>query len=446
MKKLFLFIMVALTGAFYANAQKAPSWVSQRPISDKDYIGIGMASTSDDNYMDKAKQNALADIASQIATKVDAEAFIHTVDVDGKSRELFEEKITGTMSAWVEGIEIKDTYTGDGKHYVYCTLNKELYRKNAEARRSDAIQKGSDYLKKGRTAEEELNLTQALFLYGKGLEAVEPWIFMDLNTTIDGEKVNLPAELYNAYVSIFGGMAITTNVNNIEAEAFKVINIPLAACLSKNGEVVPNVKLKAWFVRGEGTITPPIETDINGTSEFYVTNITSKDKVQEIRIAIDDSFTSTLPQTYQELLKKQSLPVAKVTVSLAKGATTAYVYASDQNDLEGIEKKISSLISKDFFKLTEDADNADCLVEVSSSLDMGNVISGASNLNTNYCTVTVKVYNNHTDELVLDYSVERVKALSPTDATVNETLSLCINEVMKRVKRNLPTKLKNMNL
>ena len=78
-----LSVLVAMLGAIQCMAQ-APAWVTQRPISDKEYIGIGIAGLSDDDYMKVAAQNALADIASQVATKVENESFLHTVDVDGK--------------------------------------------------------------------------------------------------------------------------------------------------------------------------------------------------------------------------------------------------------------------------------------------------------------------------------------------------------------------------
>ena len=132
--------------------------------------------------MKVAAQNALSDIASQVATKVENESFLHTVDVDGKSRQLFEDKIISKMAAWIEGAELKDSYTDSDKYYVYYTLDKKLHKKNSDARRNEAIAKGVDYLNKGRAAEESSNLTQAVQLYGKGLEAVEPWIFLNLNT------------------------------------------------------------------------------------------------------------------------------------------------------------------------------------------------------------------------------------------------------------------------
>ena len=104
MKRIFA-IISSLVAVMTMSAQ--PAWVNQHPVSDTEYMGVGFASLSESDYVQKATSNALADIASQIAIKVDASSFMHTVDVDGKSRELFEEKVQNSMAAYLEGQEFR---------------------------------------------------------------------------------------------------------------------------------------------------------------------------------------------------------------------------------------------------------------------------------------------------------------------------------------------------
>ncbi len=446
MKRLFITLACVATTTVAIMAQ-APQWVVTHPVSEKEYVGIGSASLSDADHVKKATANALADISSQIAIKVENNSFLHTVDVDGKSREMLEDKIEGSLAAWIEGQELKESYSSEDTYYVYYTLDKKKYAKNTETRRKQILSTGIDYLQKGRDAEASMNLTQALRLYCQGLESVTPWLFMNLTATIDGSTTNIPVELYNSCINLFAGMAITTNVANIEGESFKAINTPIAGCLSKNGEVVPNVKLKATFVTGSGAISPAIETDFNGTAEFYVTNITSKEKVQEVRISIDEEFVNSLPETGRELLKGQMWPSAKVTITLKNATVTAYIYMNEKNDLEGIEKQMSRLLTNNYFVVSEDPDAATCFIDISSEMDMGNTVGGGLyDLNTCYCTLTVKIYDNKSEELLLDYSVNRLKVLSPAQNTAEETIATGIREVMKRVNRELPGKLKKINL
>lgn len=442
MKRLILKMLFVLL-EFVPLWAQTPRWVTNHPVSEQEYIGIGMAPLSDADYMKKATQNALADIASQISIKLENNSFLHTVDVDGKARDMFEDKIQSSMAAWLEGQELKETYQSDDNYYVCYSLDKKVYARNSESRRKQVVQIGLDYLQKGREAESMMNLAQAVQLYGKGLEAVEPWVFMNLVS--DG--MNVPTELYHAFVNVFSNMTITTNVVQVEGEAFKAISIPLAGCLSKNGDVVPNVRLKASFVTGGGAVSEPIETDHTGTAEFYVTNITSKEGVQDLRISIDDSFMQALPDSYRQLLQNQVWPSAKVTVLLKSVPVTAYLYINDENDLEGIEKRISSLLTNNHFTMSEDSDASQIFIDLTTKMELGSVVTGGMyDLNTCYCTFILKFYNNKTEQLLLDYSVNQVKVLSPVHKSAEETIAMCIREVMKRVNRELPNRLKKLSL
>ena len=51
MKKHILTLLSIIFCTAYSAAQ-TPSWVSKRPVSEKEYIGIGMAQTNEANYID----------------------------------------------------------------------------------------------------------------------------------------------------------------------------------------------------------------------------------------------------------------------------------------------------------------------------------------------------------------------------------------------------------
>lgn len=446
MKNRILTLTLSWLCAFTMWAQ-VPAWVTTHPTSAEAYIGVGSAPVSDAEHIKKATQNALADIANQIALKVDNQSFLHVVDVDGKSRELFEDKIQTNLTTWLEGQELTDSYQSGDTYYVCYSLNKEVYAKNAEKRRSQVAQQGLTYLINGLAAESSLNLPQALQLYAKGLEAVEAWTFMDLTARYDDADVNVPAELYSAYLNVFSGMVITTNVAQVEGEAFKAVQTPIAGCLSKNGEPLPNIMLKAAFVTGSGALTSATKTDVNGTAEFYITNITAKDAVQEVAISIDDQFFNELPKAYRTLILRQSLPSAKITVAVKPTGNLAYIHINEQHDIEGLDRAIVTALGNNHFKVSENPDAANIFIDFTSTLAMGPEVTGGTyNLNTNLCTMVMKFYNNATEELLLTYSVNNLKVLTPVHMSAEETYSACIREIMKRVNRELPTRLKKMNL
>lgn len=425
---------------------QAPDWVQTHPVSDEAYVGVGMAPLSDADHVRKATQNALADMASQIALKVDDQSFLHTVDVDGRSRQLFEDKIKNSLTAWIEGHELVDSYRSDRNYYVYYKLSKKNYALHVEERRRQVSESGYEYLSQGQEAEASMDLKRAVELYAKGLELVEPWTFLNLEVSRQGGRVRVADQLYTSLLGVFSGMAITTNVHEVEGEPFKPVATPIAGCLSRRGEVVPGIPLAARFVKGKGETTPPIATDHTGTAEFYITNITAKEGVQEVRIAIDESCLATLPQSYKSLLSRQSWPEAKVTVILSNQPVLAYLFVKDDHDLEGCERNIGSLLTNNYFSMTDDPDAALCFIELESSVEIGTTIPGAAyDLNPCFCTLTLKFYNNKTEQLLLNYTLNRIKVLTPVTKSAEESIAMCIREVMKRVNRELPMKLKKLS-
>ena len=444
--KIFTLCFVALLCGFATLFAQEPDWVKSHPVSAEEYVGVGMAALSDPDYVKTATQNALADMATQIALKVENNSFLQTVDVDGHSRQLFEDKIQTSLAAWLEGQQLKDSYRSERNYYVLYTLSKKSYQVNVEERRRQVASTGYHYLLEGAQAESIMDLTRAVELYAKGLQEVEPWLFLNLVVVEDGQRINVANERYTSLTKVFSGLALTTNVQQVEGEPFKAVATPIAGCLSRGGVVVPGVKLVASFVKGSGEVTPAIVTDYNGTSEFYITNITSKESVQELRIAIDDSFVPSLPKAYIHLLQRQSWPSAKVTVALKAAPVMLYLLLKDDMDLEGIEKPIRSLLVNNYFALTDDPDKAQCFVEMESKLALGTVVMGGlTDLNTCLCSLEMKFYNNQTEQLILDYNLSQVRVLVPVNKSAEQGMQMCVREVMKRVNRELPMKLKKLS-
>ena len=119
---------------------------------------------------------------------------------------------------------------------------------------------------------------------------------------------------------------------------------------------------------------------------------------------------------------------------------------SNDHDLDGIERNISSLLNNNYFVISEDKASADYFAELTTKLEMGNVISGgAYNMNSCYCTLVLKIYDNNSSNLLLTYTVNGIKVLAPVHKTSGETIAMCNREVMKKVNRELPAQLKKLN-
>lgn len=439
------FSLMSLAACFTAAAQR-PAWVQTHPVSDTHYIGVGSASVADADHVSLATQRALTDITAQIATRIEATSFLHTVDTDGHSRELFEEQVHQSMTRYLEGQKLDDSYSDGTTYYVKYTLDREAYAKILAKRRATAVSEGLAALQQGRNALASGSLATAVQALSKGLDAVAPWTFLDLSVLDGGRTVDVAGELYRTLLDAFDGLTITLSDYNLDGEAFKPIASPVAACLSRAGITVPGIRLAAAFARGAGDVTPAIATDANGTAEFYVTNITSRDAVQELRITIDDSFRRSLPKAYAALIPASVWPEAKVTIQLPQQAPLAYIHVTG-DDLKGCVRQVQQLLTNEHFTVTDNPDAARVFIELGTGLDLGGAVSGELyDLNECHATLTLKFYDTKTEQLMLDYGVHRLRVLVPQNKSVEQTEAQCVREVMKRVKNELPRKLKTIRL
>ena len=443
MKKflLSLCLMISLVNLY----AKVPQWVTRKPVDNTKYIGIGMAPVSDPDYRNIAVTNAMLDIASQISINIESNSFMQTLDVDGHSRELFEEKVNSKVAANISGHELKDSYQSETHYYVYYELDRKKYEKFVAGQKKKGVELGLDYYTKGRAAEASHSYVNAVKLYAKGLEAIEPYLYLDLKAKYEGKSIDLPSELYNACVGVFSGFELVPNVTELAVEVFKPCPDPLAVCLSKAGEVVSNVSMKALFTTGDGALTADTKTDVTGTAVFYITNVTSKAAIQTVDVRVDDSFISELPDSYKALIDTSVFPRVTFTLVLVSPDYTAY-YEAVRNDIDACDRQIRSILANNNFDLSSD-NSADFYVSLMTIYEEGGKVSGELyDMKECFASLNLRIYDNKTRIEILNYNLPQIRVLVPASNSIQQAKAVCARELMKRANVQLPQELKKMNI
>lgn len=448
-KKRFAMTACLLSFALLLWAQDKPDWLTQRPVSSLNYTGIGMCPKSEKDYVQRAKQNALSDLVSEIKVNVESSSLLGTMENDGQVKSKFEEQIRLSAKEEIEGYKMVDTWQDDNEYWVYYQLNMFDYEEFLKARREKAIKEGFGYWYKGDAAMRGGQLQTAAEFFVKGLEAVQPAINQDLSCTYEGKTINVGQELYASMTSLFDGMAITTSVEKIEAEAFRGVEQDLAACLSKQGVALPAMKLKAAFVVGEGSLSQPSLTDQTGTSTFRINNITSKQTNQQVRITLDTDFLKNLQRgMYASLAGKllSEVPEANIQIVLKNARVAAYVDLQDEN-LQTMEQTVKSILTNNYFDVVADASMADVDVPLSTEFFTGQTVKGELyDMIECFSSLTLRLIDNRTGRELLNYSVPRVRTLVPAQKSVAQAKQMAARELMKRVQRELKMELQKIHI
>ena len=449
MKHWLLFILVISWFCFPLSGQQTnrPDWVKQHPVSGLSYIGIGMAEISEGDYQQKAKQNALSDLVSEIQVVIAANSLLNTLEDDGNVKQTFAESIRTEARAEIENFRLVDSWRSDNEYWVYYELNKDDYAALVEARRQKAIRNGFDFWYKGHITLQQGDLMTAIQLFSNGMEAIRSVLNQELFCSYEGKTINLATELYAALAGVFDGITIVLNPATVSATPFQGIREPIAIGVYRNGNPLRNIRLKAEFVSGSGDLSSMSPTDESGVAALYVRNITSKQAQQEIGISlIDDVFSLFRKGSYAALFKQMLsfLPGATLTINTAQTQTSAYV-RSAQSDIETVERTVKSLLNNHFFNVVASPSEADIIVTLDNKCRKGNTVPGELyNFIEFFSTLGIKIENNRTGQTMLNYSINDERTLVPENKSASQGKNMAARELIKRLNREFARELKKI--
>ena len=90
--------------------ENAPEWVSKTPLSNFNYIGIGMAPKSSSDYREKAQKMALTEISNSISVTVSSNNSLNVFQYDDTFNEFYRMNSMVSSAAFLEGYDIVDNF------------------------------------------------------------------------------------------------------------------------------------------------------------------------------------------------------------------------------------------------------------------------------------------------------------------------------------------------
>lgn len=448
MKNLIAFLLAVMV-SLLMSAQEKPDWVKQHPVSSLNFTGIGMCLKSDKDYVQRAKQHALSELASEIKVEISVNSLLNTVEDNEEVKQTFAESIRTKATAEIERFRLVDTWQNETEYWVYYELNRFDYEEYMEARRQKAIQLGFDFWYKGKATLQQGELTTAVELFSRGLEAIEPALNQDLTCSYEGTTINLGTEIYAALIGVFDGVTIAAHPATVSGIPFQGIATPVTVVIDRNGTPLRNILLEARFASGSGDLSTLVPTNEKGETALSIRNITSKQVQQEIKITIANQALKGLREGAQAALFKKiltTLPEANLTVNLEQKQISAYVKVM-QCDIESLERDVKSILTNNFFNIVSTSSQADVIVNIDNKFKTGREIPGEQyNFVECFSTLGIKVMNNRSSAVLMNYSLNDIRTLVPANKSVAQSKAMAARELMKRMQRDLGKELKKVTI
>ncbi|HEY6950914.1 MAG TPA: LPP20 family lipoprotein [Bacteroidota bacterium] len=415
-------LLTAFLGIIPVLSISQPAWVEKRPVNPLYYLGIGVAQKEkgSTDYIQKAKDNALNDLASGITVTVSSEIMRKVVETNASIEDNFKSQIQTSAKAELEGVEWVDTYDGDGQYWVYCRISKEAYEAAKQRRIKNAMKLSLDLYQSGQRFEKENNVARALTYYVQSLSPLEKYLGEPLETEIGGKKVILVNEIFSSLQNLLGQIELKSVNPKQDGKVGMPLKLPFEVTAALTGTTpgpVAALPLKFAFIRGSGEMVDNSLTDNTGDAKCDIHKITATDKIQIVEAKIflagmisADSSSLIL----SAVLNSLSVPSARMVLSV----TGLQVYVDADESQFGskmkqprIETAIKNKMVEKGFAFTNDMANASVVINIKADSRRGSETMG---LCVSYVDATVSVLDMRSGEEIYKNAMNNVKGISDT--------------------------------
>ncbi|MBN2165847.1 MAG: LPP20 family lipoprotein [Marinilabiliaceae bacterium] len=250
-------LLIASCSSTKQTAKKSipqPEWITNRPITNIYYTGIGIAKKwgLPDNYKSDARQKALSDMASQINSNVSSTSVLHQVENNKGISELYSNNIKTSSKEFLEGYQEIDSYEDENYYYVYFQLSKAKFAALKEQRKAKAFSNAKSKFQQAQI--QNNNIATSLKLYASSLEAMDNFLG-DENMIIDSatnKKLDICIESVNKIKELINNLKISP-VNSLISKRineFVESNLLTFNVSDINNNYQPNIPVKFKYSNG----------------------------------------------------------------------------------------------------------------------------------------------------------------------------------------------------
>jgi len=373
-----LSVFILSCGSSKPQIDDRPDWVKSRPISEINFIGIGMASKkmSPFDYMSIAKNNALSDLSSEISINLSSSSVLSSLETVNNFTEDYRSTIKAKTKKELEDYKLISTYENDEVYWVYYMLNKNDYRNKLERKKQFAIGKAKDYYVKSLNAYNSHDSKLAMIMNIRAIEAVKDYWGENLVVSINGSNLYLGNELILNLNRIINELELVPNYYSIKVIRGKSLPDSLSTYKVLNKKGIAQHGIPVSFSISENRLSNNIRVSNKaGYVSIYLDKISSKSNRSSItsKIIIDDIIKEASSDfLLVKLLNKISTPESEIAINVKN--PNVYIKSSEAILGEKTDKNILGSSLKLYFEnkgftIVDDIDSSHFVIKIVSDTD-----------------------------------------------------------------------------
>ncbi len=383
MKKL-IYLSVAIVLAACSSLPKSsekrsndaqPSWITNYPISETHYTGIGFADKSKytTDYKEVAKKNALQNLVSQINVTYSEKSLFKLMNNDFNFDLAFKTELQKEAHTLLEKLSLQGVHQEKNTYWVYFNLSKSDYEESKQAEMEYAIAKSKSHLQK---TTRQYSLKDRYINYVKSIEAIKLFLNESLDCVIDDQKLFLGTEIIAQFRSFLADFRLLSL--NKKTKVMVGSNLgEMRFAVEFNKKRAKDIPL--IFASDQLSIEPfKNVTDENGVLTTSFPKITSTENTQKFQVGIDIS--EWLNEASQDVfIQKLARSIKSHQISEAIYVYTPLIYVESKEKQFGIlyrgqelKHATENALVKLGFTPTNDKSAAELFMNITSDTEKDN--------------------------------------------------------------------------
>ncbi len=392
-----------------------PSWMLARPLSGTHYIGIGSAAKTGTpgEGLQNAKKQASADLAAEIAVRVESASILESAEQNGTLQERFSSTISSRAEERITGFEVAGVWEDEATVHVFYRLNKAKHAAERQARRESAIRAAVSEYDAGRAALDEGLLLMAIAQYSRGIMALEEFWNEVNRATIDGMEVTVESHLIAAIRSTLQSIILTPAVEEITLNASGAFKFPLGVEATIHGVGATGAPLQYRYHNGTYRKSGTEFTDEEGMVVVLVSGVDDPRPDRNLEITVNLERMWSQGEVDPAVVELVGTPVARtLTLPIVLDMPRIFVGIAPSSNLSAelhdapLQALRAALLSAGFLVM-EDAGAADFTVEFDLRSEHRAPSGSFEGFHTAFVEGAIKVRNQAgrmTQEILLDRS------------------------------------------
>lgn len=392
-----------------------PEWIDSRPLDRAFYFGIGSASKISEplQFAQTAKKNALDDLTSEISVTVKSESFLNTMQINNYVQEEFSSVIATYSEEQIEDYEVIGVWENQNEYWIFYRLSKAQHEERKLAKKRQALSSATDFYLKGKSAEDNGNLSVATDLMFRGLfELAAYWNEVN-EFDLEGKKVFLDNEIFSHLRQMINNTELRVTPDQIELNSTNQFQKDVMASLYLDGKPISNALLNYQYDNGKFKSVQQARTDSQGYVYLPIRNANVKNPRNQLRVIldIDELVPNDLdPELMKPLLA--SLRAPEVFASIATQLPVIMMVSQERNldgeeNLHWISGAIQEELTDQGFSFTSQVNSADYVIYVTAATSKGGTSQG---FHVSYLNMSVTVKDS-SDNLIYKSSKNDIKGL-----------------------------------